>query len=446
MNPEQAERKADMKKERMLILILLVCLFAGCGKDKGTAQEQGTETSLPGEEAMEEYSMVITAWDTPRQVLDELKSRGCEYTEYYDGALLLREETAALGDVVSIYLCEGTYEVDSGDFIQADCTNKVSIQGAGADKTIIRARSSVRQSRGSAVDIVGGGEKAVTVKDLTIIGFEYGIQIRNAQGVVLENLVLEQNRNAGVRLAGAWECQISGCIFRENGEPQKGDTGYGLMLDAESFGNTGDGNGYLNNGNRNVVDRPALWQSDTDNDNLIELEKDYTLPLEAKELKDPVIEARNARPDENSLRFEAEEGGFYGAAEVSQGKMPEASGGKYMFLADGALFFRVNVPEEGYYRVFVAGGSDDGNNKCDKFSINGGQEYLTSFPWQGEAAWQLSQPGLEVWTNNVLTPEAPVEGFWFNEGENMITVTANWGYCCYDCVYLDKIAGNGGTK
>ncbi|MDE6168466.1 MAG: hypothetical protein K2G28_08425, partial [Acetatifactor sp.] len=85
-------------------------------------------------------------------------------------------------------------------------------------------------------------------------------------------------------------------------------------------------------------------------------------------------------------------------------------------------------------------------NKCDKFSINGGQEYLTSFPWQGEAAWQLSQPGLEVWTNNVLTPEAPVEGFWFNEGENMITVTANWGYCCYDCVYLDKIEGNGGTK
>ena len=43
MNPEQAERKADMKKERMLILILLVCLLAGCGKDKSTAQEEGTE-------------------------------------------------------------------------------------------------------------------------------------------------------------------------------------------------------------------------------------------------------------------------------------------------------------------------------------------------------------------------------------------------------------------
>lgn len=433
-----------MRRRRILPMILLICLLAGCGGPEDGNDADKPETNGTGEEGYAAYTMVVTAWDTPGEVIEELKSLGVEYTEYYDGSLLLWEETAALGEKASIYLCEGTYEVDAGDFIQADGTNEVLIQGAGADKTVIRAYSGIRVNRGAAVNITGEGGETVTVKDLSVSGFEVGIQIRDAKGVTLDNLFLTQNRFAGIRLVRAADCRINRCLIQENGEPERGDAGYGLMLDAECYGNSGSGNGYLNNGNRNAVDCPSLWSGYTDNGNEILLAEDYTLAAGTKTLRDPAIESQNARPGADSLRFEAEEGGYYGAAIVSGGKMPEASGGTYAVLHDGALFFRVNVPEEGYYRLFVVGGSDDGNSKCDKVSVNGGTEYLVSFPWQGEMQWQLSQPGLETWKDDVLTPEPPAEGFWFNEGENMITVAANWGYCAYDCVYLEKIGGSGG--
>lgn len=430
-----------MTKRQGLPVFLLVCLLAGCGGPEGgdVPDEQGTKDAE--KESYGAYTMVVTAWDTPGEVIEELKSLGVEYTEYYDGSLLLWEETAALGEEASIYLCQGTYEVDAGDFIQADGTNQVTIRGAGADKTVIRANSGIRRNRGAAVNITGTGGETVTVKDLSVSGFEVGIQIRDARGVTLDNLFLTQNRFAGIRLVRAADCRINRCLIQENGEPERGDVGYGLMLDAESYGNSGSGNGYLNNGNRNAVDCPSLWSDYTDNGNEILLAEDYTLAAGTKKLMDPVLEAQNARPGADSLRFEAEEGGYYGAAIVSGGKMPEASGGKYAVLYDGALFFRVNVPEEGYYRLFVVGGSEDGGSKCDRVSVNGGTEYLVSFPWQGEAQWQLSQPGLEVWKENVLMPEPPAEGFWFGQGENMITIAANWGYCAYDCVYLEKIGG-----
>mgnify|MGYP001033555198 FL=1 len=432
-----------ISKRRILPLILLTGLLAGCGgpEDGDVLEEPGTREN--GAEGYGAYTMVVTAWDTPGEVIEELRSLGVEYTEYYDGSLLLWEETAALGDKASIYLCEGTYEVDAGDFIQADGTNELLIRGAGADKTVIRANSGIRRNRGAALNITGAGGETVTVTDLSISGFEVGIQIRDARGVTLDNLFLTQNRFAGIRLVRAADCRINRCLLQENGLPERGDVGYGLMLDAESYGNSGSGNGYLNNGNRNAVDCPSLWSGYTDNENEILLAEDYTMTAGTKMLKDPVIEAQNARPGADSLRFEAEDGGYYGAAVVSGGKIPGASGGKYAVLHDGALFFRVDVPEEGYYRVFVVGGSEDGNSKCDKVSVNGGTEYLVSFPWQGEVQWQLSQPGLEIWKENVLTPEPPAEGFWFEEGENMITVAANWGYCAYDCVYLEKIGGSG---
>lgn len=433
-----------MIKRWILLIIICIFLLAGCASEGGTVGGENGDTAVEDKVDFGSYNLIVITWDTPQEVIDELESGGYPYTKYYDGMLLSEEETAALGEHAGIYLCEGVYEVDAGSFIRTDCSGEVLIQGAGSDKTILRAYDSVRKNQGVAVKVTGTGQGSVTMRDFQISGFQVGIQMEHVTGALLENLLLEKNRHAGIQLNAVTGSRIDGCTIRENGEPGYGDIGYGLMLDGECFGNSGKENSYLNNGNYNAVDYPCLWTGYTDNDNSIEMTAEYTLTPGMPVLRDPDVEARNARPGEDSLRYEAEEGGYYGASVVEEGKMPEASGGQYMFLADGALFFRVNVPKEGYYRLFAVGGSDDGNSKCDKISVNGGQEYLLSFPWQGSAQWQLSQPGLEAWTDNVLTPEVPAEGFWFQEGENMITVVANWGYCAYDCIYLEEIPGSEG--
>lgn len=426
-----------MRKRRLLSLALAVgLLLGGCGQEKEMDSRE-EESGFAVESEEKDFDWILAAEDTPDEVIEELKKRGLEYTVYEEGAVFADREP---GEKVSIYLCPGTYQVEAGDFLRAEGRSQVTIQGAGTGETLICARSGVRKNKGTGIRITGG-EEAVTVRGLKISGFEYGIQIRDASGVVLEDLFLEGNRYAGLRLENASGCRIDRCIFQENGEPGRGDTGYGLMIDADSGSNTGTGNGYRNNGNRNAVDCPALWDGYQDQGNEIGLESAYTLAEEEIVLRDPLIEAQTAKPGENSLRFEAEDCSYFGAGEPTQGKMPESSEGSYVVLYDGGLTFRIQVPEEGYYRLFVIGGSDDGNSKCDRVKVNDGPEYLTSFPWQGEARWQLSQPGLEVWTNNVLTPSPPLEGFWFEKGENTVTITANWGYCAYDCIYLDRIDG-----
>ena len=55
---------------------------------------------------------------------------------------------------------------------------------------------------------------------------------------------------------------------------------------------------------------------------------------------------------------------------------------------------------------------------------------------------QTCQPGTEFWSNGVLLPLVPTEGFALNEGENEIVITANWGYSVYDCIYIEKIQEN----
>ena len=74
--------------------------------------------------------------------------------------------------------------------------------------------------------------------------------------------------------------------------------------------------------------------------------------------------------------------------------------------------------------------------------MNGGPQYLTSFPGEEQGVWQLCQPGTEFWSNGVLLPLVPTEGFALNEGENEIVITANWGYSVYDCIYIEKIQEN----
>ncbi|MBD5102029.1 MAG: hypothetical protein HDT27_04900 [Subdoligranulum sp.] len=414
--------------------LLAVCLLltgaGGCGAREAAEAEP---LSYP------DYSMVVTSWDTPREVLDELAQAGVTPVEYYgDTPLLLSAGAAALGETASIYLCEGTYEVGSGDFIQTDASVELTIVGAGMDKTLIVADPGLRDNLGAAVSVTGGTRR-VTVRDLSAQGFRCGVEVKNAANVRMERLLLKDNVFAGVRLAGAAGCSIEGCTLEGNGRPAAQDDGWGLSLDAASSGNTGKDNLYRNNGNRNAVDFPAIWADYTSNRNEIGLELVYDIDPAVITLTDPIQAAKNARPGETALRYEFEDGGYTGASEVSEGNMAGASAGKYVFLFDGTLTMRVDVPQAGNYRLFIVGGSDDGNNKCDYVQVNGGPAYLTSYPGKDQGEWRLSQPGTEAWANSELTPQTPAEGFPFGEGENVITITANWGYCAYDCVYLEMI-------
>lgn len=414
-------------------MVFLACMLLCCGSSCGAP---AAETDVPQYKA---YSMVVTSWDTPQETLDELDRTGVTPVEYFgDTPLLLSADVAALGEKASIYICEGTYEVGAGDFIQTDGSVELTVTGAGSDKTRILAESGLRDNLGAAVSVTGG-TKNIAIQNLAIQGFQCGIKVKDASNVQMDGLLLKDNVFAGIRLENAFDCSIEDCTLDGNGMPMAQDNGWGISMDAGSNRNTGKNNVYRNNGNNNTVDFPAIWGSYTDNNNDIELEFVYDIVSAGVSLTDPVQAARNARPGEEALRYEFEDGGYTGASEVSEGNMAEASAGKYVFLFDGTLTMRINVPQAGNYRLFIVGGSDDGNNKCDYIQVNGGPTYLTSYLGKYRGEWALSQPGTEAWMNNELVPQTPAEGFQLNEGENVITVTANWGYSAYDCIYIEKI-------
>lgn len=429
-------RKAEMKERWSLKCVVsavlsaaLLCGLAGCG-----APRAGSGADYAS------YGMVVTAWDTPQEVLDELAGAGVTPVDYFDGdTLLIPEEIAALGKNASVYLCEGTYEAGEGNFIVSDASVPLTIVGAGADKTVVTAGGGLRGSTGSGVVVSGGGEE-VEVSGITFQGFRCGVLVEDASHVTLRDLYLTDNTYAGVRLSGAENCRLENCSLEGNGALGAGNTGYGLSMDAACKDNSGENNTYSGNANGNAVDYPSLWADYTQQNNSIGLEIENGAPVAQPVLTDPVLEAKNARPGENALRYEVEDAGYTGCSESSDGgNMENASNGKYVFLFDGSITMKIDVPEAGNYRIFVVGGSDDGNNKCDFVQVNGGDRYLTSYPGRNQGAWQLSQPGTEVWANNELVPQTPAEGFALNAGENEITITANWGYCAYDCIYIEKI-------
>ena len=65
-----------ISKRRILPLILLTGLLAGCGgpEDGDVLEEPGTREN--GAEGYGAYTMVVTAWDTPGEVIEELRSLG----------------------------------------------------------------------------------------------------------------------------------------------------------------------------------------------------------------------------------------------------------------------------------------------------------------------------------------------------------------------------------
>lgn len=428
-----SKRNTVRRAASALLAACMAGTLAACGGSGGADGADAANADYAS------YDVVVTAWDTPQQVLDALAAEGVTPLEYFDGdTLLTPDEIAAYDGDVSVYLCEGTYEAGEGDFILSDGEKKLTVTGAGADKTLVQAGGGLRENRGAAIAVRGGN--GARISDMTLSGFSRGVLVENASDVRVENVTLSGNTFAGVQLAGAQGCRIENCTFTENGAPGAGESGYGLSLDALCAKNTGKGNTYSGNGNANAVDYPSLWAQYTENGNDIELAMESGARAEQPVLRDLAQEARNARPGENALRYEIEDAGYIGASESTDGgKMENASEGAYVFLFDGTITMLVDVPQAGNYRLFVVGGSDDGNNKCDYVQVNGGERYLTSYPGGETGSWQLSQPGTELWENNVLVPQAPAEGFAFQEGQNEITITANWGYCAYDCIYLEQI-------
>ena len=97
------------------------------------------------------------------------------------------------------------------------------------------------------------------------------------------------------------------------------------------------------------------------------------------------------------------------------------------------------MEEEGYYNIYLTSTTTDGNSKCEKVQINGGQEWLVATSPETDGKWATSQPGSEVWVDNQLTPKAPVDGFLLNAGKNTITITAHWGNCCYDTLIVEPM-------
>lgn len=391
------------------------------------------------------YTHVVVASDTPDETLAELEQYGIKPIEYEEDDSLFAPGNpwylAEMGKNSKIYLCEGTYELENGPFMTLDAETPVTVSGEGKDKTLIVGSSRTRDSKSAAFHLIANEETPVenaVIENLSISGFEYGVRIENGNGIALRNLNVERNHFVGVSLENASNCEITGCDLVENGRPDGADTGYGLSLLYDSTGNTGSGNLYKNNANKNAVDFLERGTLDTPPNNNIVMEMVYDLERDEKPIQDP----DNIQPTEEAIRVEMETGEIdgTGAVVINQAEKVDAfTGDGYVFLFNTTIRLTVNVPEAGSYRLFIVGTSDDGNNKCDYVQVNGGERYLTSYLGKNQGQWTYSQPGTEVWENDELHPDAPDDGFALNAGENEILITANWGYCCYDAVVLEPI-------
>ena len=148
----------------------------------------------------------------------------------------------------------------------------------------------------------------------------------------------------------------------------------------------------------------------------------------------------------NLYTYEVEQGTLVKNAYVNQ-TIPNYSGtGSVNILAAGSeVTMNINVSQAGNYKVYVYGSNNDGNNKCDYFSVNNGTNYLVAIPSSAKNTWFSAEPGTENWVGGVLIPKTLDNGFSFNAGLNTIKISANWGYAYYDKVVLEKIGADDAT-
>lgn len=99
-----------------------------------------------------------------------------------------------------------------------------------------------------------------------------------------------------------------------------------------------------------------------------------------------------------TLRYEMEDFPPVGnTALINESALFQSFGGTgYVFLFDQKIAMDLYVPSSGRYKVLIVGGSDDGNNKCDYVSINGGDQYLTSYLGENKGVFKACEPGTET--------------------------------------------------
>jgi len=393
------------------------------------------------------YHIVVVARNTPDEVLDELWDYGIHPVEHVRNSQLIGAggivDTSLLPDGGMIFLCQGTYDAGTGDFIRLENTNSLTITGAGTDQTIIKGGGLVTASLGTGIHI-GGTQSApaenILVEDLSITDFRNGVHMVHARNITLKNVELTRNQNNGIWFENTMNSRVEASRIEENGNPRGNDTGYGLMFTYNSFGNEIVDTVYINNANNNAVDSVFHPQKQFPEGNNISMEMSHNIERIYLPVIDPIEVAFSARPGENSIFIDLAGAELTGAELTRRTERVEQySGEGYVFLYDGSITIEFHLEQAGFYRVFVVGATTEPNSKCDYVTINGGPRFLTSFLYREQGKWVYSQPGTEVWINHELRPNPQVDGFEMRQGSNVIVISANWGYAAYDSIYLELI-------
>lgn len=426
----------------VLLLVLSWFLFPGLYKLLGVPQDMFSCGKYTG------YDVIVAAKNTPKEQVEELKKYQIDYIEYKSGRILLGEggmiEEKRFHGEPKIYLCEGTYEAELGSFIHYAGEKPLTVHGEGEDKTELVGGSRLYENNAEGI-YISGTEKQVlsksVVEGMTIEGFGCGVKLKYADKTTLRKVTFKKNHANGLLFENTSDCNASDCLFEENGNPLTDDIGYGICLLYNSKNNVINGV-YKNNGNGNAVDFPARPEKELPEDNELKLTMEYDIAPNFAPVRDKAEEAQNAKPTSNARRYELEDAIIDNKGAVfsnSTERVKPFSGKGWVFLFNTKIILNFDVEEAGNYRIYVIGTSDDGNNKCDYFQVNDGEKYLTSFMGSQKGEWQTCQPGTESWENDELHPTVLTNGFELNAGRNRIEITANWGYCCYDSIIVEKI-------
>jgi len=175
-------------------------------------------------------------------------------------------------DIVSFCCCFGGVYVDeaTAQFIIDDCTDDPALPGSylvtaplssSGDCLVVVADNVSIDLNGFMIERTGGGvtagirvpgsQSGITIRNGTIKGFSFGINLSGLDGgCLIENIIARGNTSAGIRVEG-------GCIVRDNvatGNNSGIVVGSGNIVsgNTSSFNSLGVGNG-ISVGQNNVV-------------------------------------------------------------------------------------------------------------------------------------------------------------------------------------------------
>ena len=428
-------------KSRKFIIITVCVLAAAALAAVGFVMltKKGPVSKPPeNNSAYKDFDFYVVAEDTPEDIINDLTANKVNFVKHvknqslYGGAGKVRLEGLKSGD--KIYLCEGTYQTGSAGFMSFDGElDSVMVQGAGSGKVTVLGGVNNRPNSVDGFSLKADKDNPaenIKICDVTVSGYARAFSVDYGEGVTINDNVIKNNGFMGVNLRHAYKCEISGNEIRENGNTNGSDDGYGLSIMFDSRGNIGSGNKYINNAQNNIIDCVNRDGADYKTDNPIELEMSYDLHV------DDSIDMK----DVEGIKFELENGSYDGAVVMNEARtVNNFSGSGYVYLATGKITLNINIETAGNYRLYIASTSDDGYDKCEKVMINTTDEddfiYVATPGYTG-GSWVTTQPGMELWSSGVLTPNPKKDGIRLEKGRNTITIKAHWGYCFYDYILL----------